>query len=169
MDIPSWLDKFLSEPVAIATLVLALVTAILAVAAFKSIRENRRIRKEDRESEFKAKALNNIERWIKEALEVKSEYIRVPRFEVVDSELLRRVEIKRDVLVSQNEYITMQAKLFDSEFTSQINLTSKIGRLAFLLESIEKMMESPSDKLDFDRKSTEALKAVFEIRAKEKL
>ncbi len=59
MDIPDWLDKILSEPVAIATLVLAFVTAVLAVAAFWTIRQNHSFRKK----EYKQKLLNEIVEW----------------------------------------------------------------------------------------------------------
>lgn len=147
----------------------ALTTMLLAIAAFWSIRENRRIRLEDRERESRAQALNNIERWIKEALEIKSEYIRVPRFEVVDSELLRRVELKREMLIAQKEHIIMQARSFDSKSMPQLNLTSKIERLAHLLEFMDRKFNDSSDMLDFNLKFTEALRSIFEIRANERL
>lgn len=59
MYIPSWLDKVLSDPVAIATLVLALVTAVLAVASFRTIRQNYKFREKDR----KERLLNEIIEW----------------------------------------------------------------------------------------------------------
>ncbi len=76
MNISDWLDKILSDPVAIATLVLALVTAILAFAAFRSINEQRKDRIEDR----KERLLNEIIEWAEDVLECivedNSEYVR---------------------------------------------------------------------------------------------
>jgi len=59
MYIPDWLGKILSDPVAIATLVLALVTAVLALAAFWAIWQNYKFRERDR----KERLLNEIIEW----------------------------------------------------------------------------------------------------------
>ncbi len=70
MNIPSWLDKILSDPVAIATLVLALVTAILAGASFWIIKQNYAFRKQDRRVTF----LNEIRNWANEGLSLVTRY-----------------------------------------------------------------------------------------------
>ena len=62
MDLPAWLTGVISEPVAIATLVLALVTAILAGASFWTIRQTYNIRK----TEKRERLLNEIIEWATE-------------------------------------------------------------------------------------------------------
>jgi len=44
-------------------------TLVLACVAFISIRENRRIREEDRKRQFRAESLNEISRWAREGIE----------------------------------------------------------------------------------------------------
>lgn len=57
------ISDFFKDPVAIATLVLAFVTAFLAVGTFLTIRQNNRFRENDR----KERLLNEIIEW---ALEI---------------------------------------------------------------------------------------------------
>ncbi|GEM_PF-5653188 len=59
MNDSSWFAKLLSDPVAIATLVLALMTAILAGTSFWIIRQNYKFREKDR----KERLLNEIIKW----------------------------------------------------------------------------------------------------------
>lgn len=59
MNESSWLTKFLSDPLATATLILALVTAVLAFAAFRSISQNNNLQKRER----KERLLNEIIEW----------------------------------------------------------------------------------------------------------
>ncbi len=59
MNTPAWLDKILSDPVATATLILALVTVFLAVGAFLSILQNHNLQKRER----KERLLNEIIEW----------------------------------------------------------------------------------------------------------
>jgi hypothetical protein len=56
-------DNWINLGVAIGTIVLAIATIILAIAAYHSIKENRRIRDEDREIDFKSKSLDEIYEW----------------------------------------------------------------------------------------------------------
>ncbi|MFH1031942.1 MAG: hypothetical protein V1767_05225 [Chloroflexota bacterium] len=74
MDISFW-----SDPVAIATLVLALVTAVLAGASFWTIRQNYNFRKKDN----KQRLLDEIKEWAldihKSSLEVHIPFIDMTR------------------------------------------------------------------------------------------
>ena len=65
------------NPVGIATMLLALTTAFLAIAAFWYIKENRRIRAEDRDLDSKRRALDEILGWSQDA----SRSLSVPRLE----------------------------------------------------------------------------------------
>ena len=55
------------DPIGIATLALAVVTAFLAIAVFWFIRENRRTRVEDRDHDSKRRALDEILIWAQDA------------------------------------------------------------------------------------------------------
>ena len=53
-----------NNPVVIATLILAGVTVFLAVAAFRSIRENRRIRAEDMKLASTRRQTDEVQKWM---------------------------------------------------------------------------------------------------------
>jgi len=69
MDISDWLEKWL-DPVAIATLLLAVATFILAKKAQMSIEQNNSFRKNDRRIAF----LNETRTWANEGLSFVTRY-----------------------------------------------------------------------------------------------
>ena len=80
------------NPVGIATLLLAVTTAFLAIAAFWYIKENRRIRAEDRDLDSKRRALDEILGWSQDA----SRSLSVPRLEehiVVEANMKEKLKM----------------------------------------------------------------------------
>ncbi|MBA7485585.1 hypothetical protein ES707_21133 [subsurface metagenome] len=65
MDTYSW-----ANPITIATLILAFVTVLLAIAAFWAIWQNYSFRKKDRKRLIKERALIVVRNWVKEAVEL---------------------------------------------------------------------------------------------------
>lgn len=152
------------NPVAIATLVLATVTVCLVVAAFLSIAENRRMRAEDRELDSKKRRLAEVQHWINEVLILKSESGGVPGT-VADR---RRRAAQARIIVSNKEYVMIEAEQLDFEFKPQAKLKDQIGRLSHILKYTNpEELGAKQDELE--NKCVEALKVISNIKAKLKL
>lgn len=152
------------NPVAIATLVLATVTICLAVAAFRSITENRRMRAEDRELDSKKRRLAEVQHWINEVLILKSESAGVPGT-VADR---RRRAAQARIIVSSKEYIKIEAERLDSEFKPKAKLKDQIDRLSYILEYTHPE-ELGAKQAELENKCVEALKVISNIKAELKL
>lgn len=161
MSLGEWIN-----PVAIATFVLAIVTAVLAFAAFRSITENRRMRAEDRELESKRRRLDEVQHWINEVLRIKAE----SASETDDPSALaeRREEVR--LVLSNKEYIKLEAGRLDFEFIGDFKLRDHIGRLSHILEyTTARNLSLREVQQELETKCVEVLAAIASIRAMLKL
>ena len=159
MNASDWLD-----PTAIATLVLAIVTVILASAVFRSIRENRRIRAEHRDSN--RRRLAEVQHWINEIVTIKSECARMAG----SPEEWRECEAKAGLAVATKEYIRMDAERIDSEFAAEVKLASNIDRLSSILEQhTGGSLSELAYQQEIEDLCTKSLTKISSIKAKLKL
>lgn len=147
----------------IATFVLAIMTALLAVAAFWSIRENRRMRAEDRELDSKRRCLDEVQHWINEVLRLKSE----SAIRTDDPGELARRKVQAKIVSSTKEYIETESQRLDSEFMPKTKLKDQIGRLLFILEHED--LSADRIQHELEEKCSDVLKTVSNIKAKLKL
>ena len=153
MNIPSWLDKTLSDPVAIATLLLALVTAILAGASFWTIRQNYKFREKDR----KERLLNEIIEW---AIDI--HHCTNPILRPGENERLIRFNIITNLIsmAAKDEYV---CKVTKTEFSG--SLTKDVDEL-----TTKSFLYGCVLKLSLDSELTEEWrKAFIELVGKEEL
>ncbi|GEM_PF-6401172 len=140
----------------------ALSTILLAFAAFWSIRENRRIRNEDAQRASDAKALDVIQNWVDETLNLKAEYV-----SEVTWPSRGQWETRAKKLVSLKEYIVTEAKRFD------LGLEGPIERISFILRDLQGPgPHSYSIDLllrDLEEKCIEVLKRICNLRVEENL
>jgi hypothetical protein len=153
-----------ANPVAIATLVLAAVTFCLVIAAFRSIRENRRMRSEDRDLDSKKRRLAEVKHWINQVLILKSESAGVPGT-VADR---RQRATQARIIVSNKEYVMIEAERLDSEFKPQAKLKDQIDKLSHILEHTHPE-ELGSKQGELENLCIEALKVISNIKAELKL
>jgi len=149
---------------AIPSALVAWGTILLAFATFQLIRENRRIREEEKERESWRRRLEELQHWIEDVLRLESKYPGAPLETAVDS-FWHKTDAR--VLLSNKEYIINEAKLFDSEFTTQPKLTDQIARLSHILEYEDLGVETV--KRELQEKCIYVLEAISNLRIKLKL
>ena len=155
------------NPIAIATLVLAIVTAILAIAAFQSIKDTRRMRAEDRESVSKGRRVDDVQSWINEVVKLRAESF-IPFDEHDTVEMKRRAsELFR--ILDNSRWVKIEAMRLDLEVKGEIKLLDKVNRLLFILENTapKDLGDLPMQvQGDIEKECTEALEHISAIKAK---
>jgi hypothetical protein len=151
------------NPLVIATFVLAIATGFMVLIAFRSIRENRRMRAEDRELDSKRRRLDEVQHWINEVLRLKSESV----IRTDDPGELARRKVQAKIISSTKEYIETESQRLDSEFMLKTKLKDQIGRLSFILERED--LSADGIQHELEEKCSDVLKTVSNIKAKLKL
>ena len=108
MDTYGW-----NNPIVLATLILALVTALLAIAAFRSIRDNRRIRLEDRHLDNRRRLLDELQNWAKESIKFSTLY----KKQLLPEDQYRSLA-ELNVLISMKDSINDISSLIGDEIIS---------------------------------------------------
>ncbi len=157
MDISNWLKEW-------AVPLSAGATFLLAIAAFCAILQNYRIQKKNIDRQSKTKAIDAVQNWIEGMLALKADYEQSAGDSIDGREVDRslgiaqRIAQTRALLLSRKEWITLKARLIDTEFPAEQRSLSKeksimledklidaelpipqslnniIGRLSFILE-----------------------------------
>ena len=119
---------------AIPSALVAWGTILLAFATFQLIRENRRIREEDKEHESMKRCLEELQGWIYEVVRIKTESSSPKGTDLEWKQ--RNTDAK--VLASKNGYFESEATRLDSKFPTEKReeqLVNIIGRVSFILEN----------------------------------
>jgi len=135
---------------------------ILAIAAFRSIREGRRIREVEKELDSKRRRLKEVQDWINDVITVKSECATR-----VMGDTLERARIGAEVrvILSKKEYIEMEAQRLDSESAEEIKLVNKIGRMSFILEHQNvAQIGDRENQQELENETTEALTVISKLK-----
>lgn len=152
-----------NNPVVIATLILAGVTVFLAVASFRSIRENRRIRAEDMKLASTRRQTDEVQKWIIEVLSLKAEAGGAPG---ENFERRQRAKVSR-TLASSAEYVKVQADIIDHEFSTQTKLKDIVARLEYILETTDpENLGAEKIQNELEEKCIRVLKAISDIKIK---
>jgi hypothetical protein len=150
----------------IAAILIGGGTLALALMTWKSIRQTRNIREEDRELDSKKRRLEEVQHWINEVVTIKSECASP----VGSPPIWRERESKARIIVANKEYIRTEAEKLDSEFTTETKLVDNIKRLSFLLETHKgQSLSAPEHQQEIEDLCTESLIKISTIKARLKL
>ncbi len=127
----------LLNPVGVATLLLALATAFLAIAAFWYIKENRRIRAEDKDGDSKRRALYEILGWAQDA----SSSLSVPR---LDEHTVVEANMKENLkyIAARGPTAIADAGNLDVDLQEKVKMAvTTLGQFIVALEHAEKIAD----------------------------
>jgi hypothetical protein len=144
----------------------AAAALILAIAAFRSIKESRRTREQDRELDSWRRRLDEVQRWINEVVVVKSECSRGTG----SNEEWRQRGVKARIVIAINEHIKIEAERIDNKFVSETKLVNNINRLSSLLEKHEvTQLSAPDYQQEIEELCTKSLAKISDVKARLKL
>ena len=116
----NWGMEIYKDPVAIATLVLALVTAVLASTSFWIIQQNYKFREKDR----KERLLNEIRAWVLEIKNISLEPISIENLSFRES----NISLKYGIALNKVEYFGKAvSKMFkEDDFETKVNRVAEM-------------------------------------------
>jgi len=159
---PGW---FLFQPtfgdnvVTLSAMVSAGAALILASAAFRSVDENRRIREQEAELDFKRRQLDSILTW---AQDIKREWASLRHYQ--DYQPVPSLE----AVAARNDWVTMTAQTFGTDFQDIVRRTA-----TYLYEYTDAWAYNPDKVTDagkgLAKSLDEVLMAVYRIKSELKL
>ena len=163
-----WLAGLIYEYIVYwSTALSAAFMLVLAYMAYISITENRRVRAEDKKSDYKRRRVDDVQNWINEVFKLRAEsFIPFDEFDTV--EMKRRAsELFR--ILANSRWVKIEAMRLDLEVKGEIKLLDKVNRLLFILENTapKDLGDLPMQvQMDIEKECTEALEHISAIKAK---
>ena len=159
---PGWFPfqpTFGDNVVTLSAIIAAGAALILASAAFRSVDENRRIREQEAELDFKRRQLDSILTW---AQDVKREWASQTHY--IDYQPVPRLE----AVAARNDWVTMMAQTFGTDFHDIVRRAA-----TYLHEYTEAWAKNPDKVTDagegLAKSLDEVLMAVYRIKSELKL
>lgn len=159
---PGWFPfqpTFGDNVVTLSAIIAAGAALILAAAAFRSVDENRRIREQEAELDFKRRQLDSILTW---AQDIKTEWASQTKY--IEYQPVPRLE----AVAARNDWVTMIAQTFGTDFHDIVRRTA-----TYLHEYTDAWANNPDKVTDagegLQKSLDEVLMAAYRIKSELKL
>jgi hypothetical protein len=140
-------------------------TIALAIMTWRSIRQTRSIREEDRELDSKKRRLEEVQRWINEVASIKAECAKPTG----SPEEWRQRGARARIAAANKEYIKIEAERLDSEFVTDVKLVTNVEELSTMLEKEVTSLNAPNHQKKIEGLCTKSLTKISSIKAELRL